>query len=1453
MLSAFVLFSGAVRPAAAQNISGYLDYSGCGFIYGWAWDSNHPNLPVSVTLTYDGGTFLTTQVANLYRADLQAAGIGNGNHGFWFSSIPANLKNGQVHTIEAKVNNQSLTLSPRLLECPLESSGYSYYVTSNFISGIDATKWSSSGNLTTTQGVLASTTSGTLLSTAATPTGSQYQVDATLSIKGNGGTYSIYLGATSQSLAGTGSYYAVRLINPTISGSACTATLETDQVTNGAYTVLSSVTLPCFDGQLLRVSYLDGYIEVLSGGWSTHSLWQEESYITLINGAPAVGVSGMPSGSGMSLVSLGPHDSIAPGSIDHGSVRSLVTGRRISLSWPGVVDDPNGIGWLVYNIYRDGQFFRWTREPEFEDLSVNPSETHTYTIQPIDVHLNATSINLTFTTPPVDGIDPRRIGVRPTGSYWGAAGEQIDVQSGNLNFSVPLLKTQSRGGWGATFALSYNSQVWRKDPNGAWKLGTDVGYGFGWRLLAGSITPVWADYTTLACYLYTDAAGAEYRLNVNTNGVWTSHEGIYISYDSASNRLYFPDGSFWLMNAQSDGSEADAGTLYPTIMQDSNGNYTQIAYAKGVNTAFPNSSARITQIDDSRRMAAYQFTYQADAIPHLTSITNGVGTAESYQFAYYPTQTITDPFNAAGFGTVTLLQRLTVSGLNISHSFEYTPGTPNTTTTGELSHMTTPLGGQLWWQYRTFLYSGGIGYRELQYRQMTPGSGGPAYQWSLVNENGAQPAIHQWMQVVDQGTNTSKIWSFAGSGTYMGLTTLYEERNGQNVDLLSKAFTWTQNSAANVYIGSVITTLDPTTANAQTKTAQTLDIYGNLTQSTVYDYGNLNTPARTYNFSYLADTNYTSRFIRNRLTQATVTPYGGSALTLASNNYDEGTLTLRTGTLLHDDANYTDSFHYRGNATTVNNFGDTRTFTYETTGVANQTTDGGGTTVGVTPSASTNYSLPGVLTPNGNASLQTNVSYNTSNWEVTSTAGPNGATAQTDYDSYGRPTRSQTADQSADTQNNPATVYSYTYNPNTQTATLGNRWKKTTMDGFGRLSSVSVGHDNVTESTVDTQYAPCACSPLGKMWRVSQPYAPGGTVYWTTYGYDARGRTIWTKAPDNASTTWNTYWGNLTQSTDAAGKWKNSLTDVFGNLTLVQEPDPQNPNNNTWYTFYTYNGANQLTQVTIPRTNGTQTRTFVWSGIDLVSTTNPENGTVAYTYTSGHRVASRTDAKGQRTEYSYDSYGRQTQVRHYAWKTINGYQYLLEDTNQQWNLYYDTNPIESNYSANASGRLTAVTFGNTFFNFNPSQIAYEYSYNQAGRVTNQRLRATVNTSNFNLDAAYGWDNEGRMTSQTYPSIPNGVSPVYAYGFDTMGRLSGMSENGNGIASAAFNYAGQITSMTMDSFTETRTYDPAMLQLTHLTTRQSPSNTTVVDMAYAYTAGQNNGRISQSTDGVLGET
>src|SRR5207253_8324208 len=250
--------------------------------------------------------------------------------------------------------------------------------------------------------------------------------------------------------------------------------------------------------------------------------------------------------------------------------------------------------------------------------------------------------------------------------------------------------------------------------------------------------------------------------------------------------------------------------------------------------------------------------------------------------------------------------------------------------------------------------------------------------------------------------------------------------------------------------------------------------------------------------------------------------------------------------------------------------------------------------------------------------------------------GPNGAQGTTTYDTYGRPANTKIPD-------GASTDYTYTYydpnvsgSQNTQKATLGTRWKKTTLDGFGRVTRVESGHDSTTVSQVDTQYAPCACSPLGKLWRTSLPYAPGSTPVWTTYTYDASGRTLTMRAPDGSATSY-LYQGNKTKVTDPAGKWKTTTNDAMGNLVAMTEPDPAaGPD---LVTSYSYNSVNQMVQVSMTRGATTQTRAFVYSGTDLISTTNPENGTVTYEYVN-HQVSKRTDARGQETRYFYDTYGR---------------------------------------------------------------------------------------------------------------------------------------------------------------------------------------------------------------------
>ncbi len=59
--------------------------------------------------------------------------------------------------------------------------------------------------------------------------------------------------------------------------------------------------------------------------------------------------------------------------------------------------------------------------------------------------------------------------------------------------------------------------------------------------------------------------------------------------------------------------------------------------------------------------------------------------------------------------------------------------------------------------------------------------------------------------------------------------------------------------------------------------------------------------------------------------------------------------------------------------------------------------------------------------------------------------------------------------------------------------------------------------------------------------------------------------------------------------------------------------------------------------------------------------------------------------------------------------------------------------------------------------------------------------------------SWEWDNEGRMTRATYPLN----EAVYGYSYDTMGRLSGMTNVQTGqpvVSGVSYNHADQLTAI-----------------------------------------------------------
>ncbi|MBY0506126.1 MAG: hypothetical protein K2X03_19575 [Bryobacteraceae bacterium] len=432
---------------------------------------------------------------------------------------------------------------------------------------------------------------------------------------------------------------------------------------------------------------------------------------------------------------------------------------------------------------------------------------------------------------------------------------------------------------------------------------------------------------------------------------------------------------------------------------------------------------------------------------------------------------------------------------------------------------------------------------------------------------------------------------------------------------------------------------------------------------------------------------------------------------------------------------------------------------------------------------------------------------------------------------------------------------------------------RTTMDGLGRPIKTEVldPATSTVKSITDTEYDSCACSPAGKLKRQSMPYAPGGTVLWTTYVYDGLGRTLQviqphTSGTGSAGTTTYAYAGNKVTVTDPAGRWKRYLQNELGNLVQVTEPNPAGGAD--YQTYYTYNIRDQLTQVQMPRPDQvggtyTQTRTFVYDLTTgwMTSATNPENGTTTYNYNFSGTLNYKQDAKGQRIEYLYDANNRVTKMTP---KDSGGTAVTCDVVE----YFYDL--TQSTY-----GRLSATQWGSKDLDFSNSPICAkglhreEYTYTNGGRITSKTLKLTRKFADISyeertaqMSIAYDYT-AGQFPNQfqsftlnkvTYPTTYAQSGPqvvpvpgaVYQYTYDSQGRPTGETRDGLSLVDqVTYNVFGALTQMRKQisggSQTETRVYD-SFQRLTSMAMFDGTS------IAYNYSQTANDGKIVSQTTG-----
>jgi RHS repeat-associated protein len=666
------------------------------------------------------------------------------------------------------------------------------------------------------------------------------------------------------------------------------------------------------------------------------------------------------------------------------------------------------------------------------------------------------------------------------------------------------------------------------------------------------------------------------------------------------------------------------------------------------------------------------------------------------------------------------------------------------------------------------------------------------------------------------------------------------------------------------------------------------DCRENPTQIREYDYGS-GTPgalARYTTFTYLHNVNstYLNAHIWDRVKERKVYDGGGNLKAQSRFSYDTTTITATSGVPQHDYTSHPYTYTVRGNQTLAETWRNTdgawlaTTNYFNDTGNLIQTTDPGGHTT--TFSYTDNYS-DGV---NRNSQgFVTQMTYPTTNgvshierkqyfWYTGLTAAqcgqnfsgsctntltaPQADYAKFTYDLFGRPltvvrgdggqTTIAYTEPALPTPANPITLSS------TTTISAGqNLVNSALIDGLGRVKQTQLNSNPGCVIKVDTAY-----DALGRKNTVSNPYCTTGDATYgiTKFKYDGLGRTTRVIPPDgneagDTNVVKTDYVGATVTVTDQAGKKRKSETDALGRLIRVWEPDAAQ--SLVHVTRYQYDILDNLlcvhqkstdatadkacTDATVPAT--WRPRKFTYNSLSqLLTATNPESGTMSYTYDADGnvltKVAPAPNQSGSATVTTFFTYDQLHRLNKKSYS----------DATPLVRYSYDGVAFEGCASALSTvdgiGRRTAMCDG---------AGTESWSYNLMGQVVTARRT----TNSVTKDFTYGYNLAGGVTSIAYPTAR---TITYAYNAAAQ-PVSAVDSGGINYATGAVYAAhGGLASLTNGASLVSTYFYNTRLQPCRISVRTagvSPANCAdatnvgnVLDFSYGFNLGTaNNGNVA----------
>lgn len=771
-------------------------------------------------------------------------------------------------------------------------------------------------------------------------------------------------------------------------------------------------------------------------------------------------------------------------------------------------------------------------------------------------------------------------------------------------------------------------------------------------------------------------------------------------------------------------------------------------------------------------------------------------------------------------------------------TFQYndTDGRTDGTNYGDITQVTLPTGATISYTWATLPLcqialtnmSRGVTSRTINAKD-GKGNQTTTYDGGFVTDPAGNDTVHTFTTL-----NSSCSYYDAQVDYYKGSHTA---ANPVLLKTVQTAYSWTvngfdqygdgANTAANVVPISVTTKYPiPNTTNFLVSQVQTDydnsftfypgpysgGTFGRVTEKREYGYG-VNSPGALlrktdYTYAAVSGSSYLTANLLDLVTQKTVYNGSGSKVAQTTYSYDTGSLQGSGVTEQHTSASGP-----RGNLTLVQEWLNTtgglvttKQTSYYDTGMPYHSTDlRNNLTTYSYSSANYGAYLTQTQYPNtGSVTHSISGGYDFNTGLLTSFSDQNGQPSSYSYDLLGRVTSASYPIGSVGVSYTDTAPWQI--QKTIAVTSSASKVTNSVFDGLGRLSEIQFHDPDCTtgsglvkadstygnDSTQNTHYN-----------TVTTPYCDTpGTVFGlpSRTDSDTLGRTVKVTQTDGTLVL-NSYAANsvglTATATDEAGITRTSQTDGLGRLTTVWE----DPNGKNYETDYGYDTLGNMLSVTQKGDNsGNRNRSFVYDSLSrLTSATNPESGTLSYTYSNSPTgacasspsivctktapAANQTGTATATTRYTYDALNRLTS-KTYAGVTTPAVYYGYD---------HDTSTLSS--CATTPPSLT-----------DPYPISYRtamcdgsgatsWSHDKMGRILSEVRTIGANTNT----TSYTYNLDGSLSTLTYPNTGKVITyaPNSSGGY-TAGRPASAKDVAgaiNYVTGATYAPQGALASLT----------------------------------------------------------